>query len=101
MKHLRQVVTSQMIARHRIPSELARYHVERMEAEELWWRFRYYRMHRSLQHEEIILAPPSAGSLPKLRRVRYDATLRTDGLPAMRVSGCDYPDLERRSAISG
>jgi hypothetical protein len=45
MKHLRQVVASQMIARHRISPELARYHVERMEAEEVWWRFRYYRAH--------------------------------------------------------
>jgi hypothetical protein len=101
VRHLRQVVASQMIARHRISSDLARYHVERMDAEEVWWRFRYYKTVRSPEHEEIIVAPASAGSLPELRRVQYDSTLRADGVPAMRVSGCDHPDLERRSAISG
>ena len=58
MRHLRQIVASQMIARHRIPSELARYHVERMDAEELWWRFRYYRAHGGL-------GLPLALALPK------------------------------------
>ena len=58
MKHLRQVVASQMIARHLISPELARYHVERMETEEVWWRFRYYRAHGGL-------GLPLALTLPK------------------------------------
>ena len=60
MKHLRQVVTSQMIARHRISPELARYHVERMEAEELWWRFSYYKTHGGLGLPLALALPESA-----------------------------------------
>ena len=58
MRHLRQIVASQMMARHGIPSELARYHVEAMDAEEVWWRFRYYRAHGGL-------GLPLALALPK------------------------------------
>ena len=57
MRHLRQIVASQMMARHGIPSELARYHVERMDAEELWWRFRYYKKHAGM---ELSVAGPKS-----------------------------------------
>lgn len=56
MRHLRQIVASQMMARHGIASELARYHVETMDAEELWWRFRYYRAHAGM---ELSVAGPT------------------------------------------
>jgi hypothetical protein len=49
MRHLRQIVASQMIARHLISPELARYHVERMDPEELWWKFRYYKTHSGME----------------------------------------------------
>jgi hypothetical protein len=92
MKHLRQVVVSQMIARHKIPSELARYHVERMDAEELWWRFRYYKTHSGV---ELSAAGPkterSTSVLPGSDARNDDGRLAVLYCIPEHCPHCDYP----------
>jgi hypothetical protein len=49
LKHLRQIVASQMIAHHGVRPAIARIHVDAMDADELWFRFCYYRTHPGME----------------------------------------------------
>lgn len=62
MRHLRQVVASQMMARHRVRHDLARAWVEAMDPEEVWWRFCYYRRNAAVDWPLLL---PLALALPK------------------------------------